>query len=762
MDLNGFKRVLSSFTDDHADLDLDRGELVVQIRGELIVATVNESEGDVFITEHGAKERAFNWLVNRVAKLPQLAARIISHVVPEPHFITPAGKVLDHIEDESGDERTVGDVPSEVTRLLDSGPSGTSTVLYVTSDAGEGKTTVIDQIAITQAQKYKSGQAKWLLLPIRLGGRSFLTFDDVVVAELVNRFRFQFFYYDAFLELVRLGVVVPAFDGFEEIFVEGSTGEAVSSLGNLVRSLDSSGAIVIAVRKAHFEYHSFQDQARIFDAVSDVDASFARVSLERWDKGRFLKYCKHRGLSSGEEVYKEVRDRLQADDHPVLTRAVLAKRLVDVVEEEDLGVLLDQLGTSVSDYFYHFVNAIVRREVQEKWIDRSGVPHQALLTVEEHHELLRMIAKEMWITSSDALGVDYLDLIAELFAEEFAKTAIVARQVTNRIGQHSLIAVNRTTPMSYSFDHDDFRRFYLGEAVAKMIVETDDLEELRIFLGKRALPEDASDSAAAAMRRMEIEQASVSVQAESVDLGSILGVLGRIALGDSGASYVGENVGGLAIRLLDILPNAQGTELRGFHFPTDAIRGKEITGATFSDCSFERTSFDTARLAKLHFANCQFDEIQLTGSRPVVDVEFHDCEISCVRRGEEGAYEPRRILQLLKAAGFTVGTDYGREEPEIEEDELTDLAGRALRTFLRATAVNEGTLNRRLGVMSGRFFDEVLPPMLERGILKEVEFAGRGRRQRRFKVAVSMQGIESASKARGQSLCEFIDSLAKG
>ena len=750
MDLPGFKRTLSSFTDDHGDLALEEGQLVVQIRDELIEATVTVEGGDVFVEEHDTRRRAFDWLINRVAKLPQLASRLINHVVCEPHFITPAGKVLDHLGDELGDERQVNDVPSEVVHLLDRRPAGTSTVLYVTSDAGEGKTTIIDQVAHTQAQKYKSGKAKWLLLPIRLGGRSFLAFDDVVVAELVNRFRFQFFYYDAFLELVRLGVVVPAFDGFEEIFVEGITGEAVSSLGNLVRSLASSGSIVIAVRKAHFEYHSFRDQARIFDALSDVDASFARISIERWDRARFLAYCDQRGVSPAKTIYEKVRDKLQTDDHPVLTRAVLAKRLVDVAEKNNLGVLLDQLGTTVSDYFYHFVNAIVEREVQEKWIDRSGTPHQALLTVDEHHGLLRMVAKEMWITSSDALNADYLGLVVELFAEEFSKAAPIARQINNRLGQHSLIAINRTASVSYSFDHDDFRMFYLGEVVARMIVEENDLGELRVFLDKRHLPEAASDSAVAAMRRRS-----------GTDLDWVLDVLNRTALGDAGASYLTENLGGLAIRLLDVLPDAKGIELRGFRFPPDAFRGKEITGAEFDRCSFARTSFDGAVLSRLHFRRCEFEEIQLTESLKADDVEFRECVIACVRVDEVGIFEPNRILQALSRVGLSLDREYELDEPEVEIDELTDLAERALRTFLRATAVNERTLERRLGKMSQRFFAEVLPLMLQRGVLEEVEFAGRGRSQRRFKVAISMQGIEDALRDRGLSLGEFIEALGK-
>ena len=79
-----------------------------------------------------------------------------------------------------------------------------------------------------------------------LGGRPFLRFDDVVIGELVNRFRFQFFYYDAFIELVKMGVLVPAFDGFEEMFIESGSGEALSALGNLMNTLESSGSVLIS------------------------------------------------------------------------------------------------------------------------------------------------------------------------------------------------------------------------------------------------------------------------------------------------------------------------------------------------------------------------------------------------------------------------------------------------------------------------------------------------------------------------------------
>ena len=85
-----------------------------------------------------------------------------------------------------------------------------------------------------------------------------MRFDDVIIGALVNRLRFPMLYYEAFIELVKMGAVVPALDGFEEMFVEGSAGDAISALGNLVNTLQSSGTVLIAARKAYFEYRSLR------------------------------------------------------------------------------------------------------------------------------------------------------------------------------------------------------------------------------------------------------------------------------------------------------------------------------------------------------------------------------------------------------------------------------------------------------------------------------------------------------------------------
>ena len=183
-----------------------------------------------------------------------------------------------------------------------------TTILYITSDAGEGKTFLINQMAKDQAQRFTEGKSDWLLVPIPLGGKHFLRFDDITVGVLQNRYRFPFLYYESFLALVRMGVIVPAFDGFEEMFVEGTrSGEALASaMGILVSALDSRGSLIIAARKAYFEFENLKTQEKLFDTISSYSVGFGKLELQRWGRQQFLAYCAKRNLPNAEVIYDRV------------------------------------------------------------------------------------------------------------------------------------------------------------------------------------------------------------------------------------------------------------------------------------------------------------------------------------------------------------------------------------------------------------------------------------------------------------------------
>lgn len=744
MQLDDFKRILGAFADQPTDLDVSKGTLVVQLRDEVLEATISLRGGDLVVAEAGVEYPAAKWITHRVAQLPQLADRILSFVAQPENFVTPAAALLDEPNFAiAGAEIETDNAVSTAQEIVGRRLAGMTSVLFLTSDAGEGKTTTIQQLALIQARLFKEKQTDWLLVPVPLGGRTFLRFDDVVVAALMNRLRFQYWYYEAFLELVRLGVVVPAFDGFEEMIIEGSSGEAISAVGSLVNQLKSSGSVLLAARKAFFDYQSFRTQARLFDAIGKDWVSFARLALHRWSRSHFLEYSQLRGLENAEGIYEAISGRLHPD-HPLLTRAVLVRRLIDVAKDaNDLGSLLTSLGHEPQDYFYQFVNALVEREAREKWPDKYGDPPKPLLSVAEHHQLLGLLAQEMWYASTDALRLDVVGLVVELFCEQKDLPPQTTRQIRERLKQHSLL-ITALGGSGVAFDHEDFRSFYLGEALGRTLSRGEQ-GELRGFLQVASLPEAC------------VEQACLSLHREQVDKLKVINSLQLLASSERPTSFVRENAGVLSVRLL-ALGGIRKQQLKDMHFPSDSLKGLKLKQIEFVDCHFQPTSLAKTELSDCSFQGCRFERIEVEAGN-AIKATLSNCQVDSLTRidRDDQLFDPAQIRTALARYGFSVVDDVPETERPVaaEPDEETKTLERALRAFMRSTQVNESVFRLRLGVKANLFQDRILPDLLQVGVLEPVPYLGSGV-QHRYRMRVTMSAVEEALAASGGQYQVFL------
>lgn len=749
MNASEFKRVLTTFADNPADVDMTKGRLLVQIRDEVITAEIAQRDGDLFVREDSVEFSASRWLIERVARLPQLADRVLNYTKDDPNFVTPAAKLLDVLNLAPDDSLIdVADASSCALEVLSRRPAGTTSVLYLTSDAGEGKTTLINQLARVQANLYRGRQTDFLIVPIALGGRPFLRFDDVVVGALVNRFRFQGLFYEAFIELVRLGVVIPAFDGFEEMFVESASGEALSALGNLVRSLESAGTLLISARKAYFEYQSFATLAKLFDAVGKDSVTFSRLGLCRWDRTKFLTYASKRHQAHAIELYNTVENRL-GPNHPVLSRAVLVTRLLDVAASGTSPQKLAELfGKSPQDYFYHFVNAIIDREVREKWIDRSGQPAQPLLSILEQYDLLSMVAQEMWLGSTDALRAELLNLVAETFSELRGKPPAIARQIRERIKQHSLITTVEGSSSLFAFDHEDFRQFFLGESLGRVLADGRSAD-LQAMLRVGPLPDHACEAAIQSILRQRVALPALVARLEALSKSDVI------------TSFTRENCGALLIRLL-ATDSLKGVRLNEISFPPDALRGLKLNGIVFCTCYFQNTTLENCELSNLQFIDCHFDGMAFAETTRIVRCSLKNCDVSVVSgsRSDTRAFDPPSIRSVMRSAGFSIVDEKDDRGAIVthDPDEETEIAQKAFRLFLRANQINDDVFQLRLGVRAAHFFDEVLPQLMRVGVFEETQYTGSGR-GRRFRLAVPMQRIERALRDSNGNFSEFVDSF---
>lgn len=753
MNINDFKRILTSFADKPADLELEKGQLLTEIRGELIEAKITLKDGILFVQENDIEEKAISWIKNRIACLPQLADRIIDYIPSDKTFVNPCGRLLDELEfDADENEKDIKNSLEGLVRVFDRKTPGTSSIVYLTSDAGEGKTTLISNLANSQAQKFKAKKSDWLLLPIPLGGRPFLRFDDIVIASIVNNLRFRYFYYDSFIELVKLGLIVPAFDGFEEMFMQSSTGEALSATGELINKLSSSGSILIAARKAYFDYKSFSSQAKLFDTIKS-SVSFAKLAIHRWDKEQFLEYAEKRGIEDAEDIYELVKNKLNNSKHPILTRPVLVKQLIDVFQ--DLGTITELISKleSAINYFPIFVNAIIEREANLKWVDTSGQPYKPILSVQQHYELLSLLAEEMWLNSSESLKDNVLDLISELFSEQKKFTIQTNRQIKERLKQHALIVRTDPNNPNYQFDHEEFKEFFLGISIADKMLNNQILE-VKNILKKCPLPYQTTESIVSRLK------------SKSKNFNDIKLFIDSVIKAEGQVSFVKENAGNILIRLLNT-ESFDSITVINYEFPMNALLIVKLNNVIFENCHFQNTSLNESKIDNCNFINCQFDGIETSDSTCFKDVKIIDSSISAVYEisKDKGFYDNYSIGRFLGNKGVIIESSSNeaviQEVPEIIEDSDLELTEKSLRRFIRSNnPINDNIFKLRLGQKYDYFFKNIIPDLLRQGILIELEYLGQGQ-GRRFKLGVSFGQIEIALSKCNGTYTEFIDQFKK-
>lgn len=738
MDVSLFKRVLLSFAESPADIDIRAGSAIVQVRDEVFDIRLKYASDDtqnLLVIEHDQEFAAQTWLLRRIAKMPQLADRIISvcgtREMLDGPFVHPLAMWSPDLA-YAADGRTnmVADALQSLTDYANRRSVGATSVMYLTSDAGEGKTTLINRGAYEQAKAYKDRKVNSLIVPIPLSGRAFLTFDDAVIAALVNKLRFNYFYFDAFLWLVRLGAIIPAFDGYEEMLVEGSKGEAVSALGGLVQTLDSSGSVIIAARKAFFDYLSFKSQARLLDAIGSHSASFSRLELSRWKRAQALEFGSASGIVEPAEIYDAIAARL-GEDHPLLTRAVLVTRLFEVAKSgAESNALAELLAADPQNFFFRFVDALVNREAKFKWLARvSGELMEPLLTPGEHHELLAQIAVEMWQSSSRYIKFDTLDVVIDLFAEERKKSGYIIRQVKERIKQHSLLATEASRPLAIGFDHEDFQDFYLGEGLGRLLA-SGSKSDLYAAIAVNVL------SPAAVVQGVQY------VARTGVDLDNCLERLKEINAGETGFSFCKENCAVLALRISEFREPNDENILQAMYFPAESLSSRMLKRATFEGCHFQPTSVAKSTFDGVVFRNCEIERLDLTLPGSLTGCEYENCRVDSIylTADEEYLFDPARINECLVEFGAHIIDDKISPHAARIEDDRVKLLIRFFRIFLRTTQINEEIIRLKLGPLAARFFDDVLPALQAQNVLIEVVWDGRGI-QRRYRLGVPMTVI---------------------
>ena len=745
-----FCRILTAFADRSVTVG-DDGLLDFYLQDTPIQASLTaNATGSLTISENGHSIPALTWLRTRIAKLEFLAKQIVAIIEADEKFVEPSGNFEGGYErqGESADERRIENVPKETLNYIQDRPGDAACVLYFTSGAGEGKSTLIGQLALRQARAYLAKSTEWLIVPVELGGKSFTRLDDIVVGNMANRFRYNYLYFESFMELVRLGLVVPALDGFEEMFVAGTSDRSANSaLGTFVRDMQARGSVIVAARTAYYEFQDMQSKATIFDTARGAPANYARIQLAPWNESEFVKCGELLGVQDPARIHRQLATRFGIH-HPILARPVLARKILSSAKDltpTEFKSFIDSIETEKQRYIHDFYGSLLKREAQSVWVYKDhNQSIKPILDEKEHFLLLAAIAQEMWSTSTEWMRADTLVELTELYVEEFGKNAQEKQQATKRIKDHAFLT-SGTGGTQFSFVHVDTYHFFLGQAIGSILRDRNRDEARRLFRNGLIAP-DALDYASQFLRREFTESTFYSV---------LILFANQLLRDEHGASFAKENLGAIIHHLLD-LPVLRNQTLEDLVFPQSTLKERRLSDITFRNCRFQLTSLSGSTLKNCRFTDCTFDGLE--DLRPEISEYswLEDCIVTYAsQNANRRVYRAGQIKSLLILAGFRVESTIVAEPIPHSDDEELRLVDRLLTIMMRTTHITSYRIQQKFGTRTHAFTHDVLPELLRTGVLVEVPYRGGGQ-QEKYTLGKDMDLIEHGIERSNGKFADFL------
>jgi hypothetical protein len=731
MNLDSFISIVSTFS--ISDPIRKKNQFLIELpNGELIDSKIvldSKGEVDKIIDSNGTELLPKIWICEKLGRVSALARSISTALKIDEPFISPVGKFELHWSVEENVESESEIVCDKLKTICETDNFWESHLVYLTSDAGEGKTTILERLACKLAVNYQPGRGK-LVVPISLSGKPFIRFEDIIIATLANKYKFSGYFYPSFLSLIKLGVIIPAFDGFEEMFVESPTGEAISAMADLIQDLKGKGLVLVAARSAYFEHQNLTTQGKLYNLINTTPVVFSKIRINRWRREQFIDYGIARGHTQEEatDLYENLISKFGID-HPIVTRAVLVKKLFEAFEANPN---LDDFTTSspqdYNEFFSKFVFALIDREAK-KWLMKSRGISTPVLSVQQHYFLLSMVAKEMWFTRSEVLRTDVLETITDLFIDSERLNPDAAWQVKQRVKDHAVLRVASGAASHFEFDHQDFYQFFLGNAAATSLndINSDDIVDI--------------------CRRGRLSKTTLLCTAYELKMSdnikNITGKLVEKINREQKSSYAREN---LAIILI-ILNQKLRTDLQisQVSFESEPFDTLELLNITFSECLFSAVKLSNIKATTI-FMNCKILEVEYVKNIAVPGKIMGATEVCSLFDEEEECneyapsaikYELCKVLEFEKDSLPTINIS----QPFEVDDKLL-IIEKTLRVFYNRIEVNEDLLKQKLGVRFAVFWNDILPDL--RGLVfEDVPYRGGGRKER-IRIVCKLAQIQKA------------------
>jgi hypothetical protein len=605
-------------------------------------------EAGIQVTFHGAKIAYKSFLASPdLADLLGMAKMILQAQSPGLFVPTKA---------RAGDEPEAAPGPALklLQDLLDSASPDVTRIIMVTGEAGAGKTRVLQELVRDQALRYQRGQTDSLYLYINAQGRALARFNEALATELQDLR--ALLTYHAVSALVRLGILVPIIDGFDELLGIGGYDDAFSSLTGFIEELDGFGQMVASARSTYYE-QEFVARASSVSALGAQAWTQVPIEVVPWGDTEFDDYVRlyagaeHLSPDAASTLQTRVKEVFSGRNKSLGTKPLFVARTVNILQK-------DPDFSGGEDLLKELVFAYLDRERRDKLLDRHG---GSLLTSAQMELLFKTLSEEMWNQETRELDRRSVREIAEYVLVSEGLSEAVQRVVVERMPQLAFLTPGERSG-GISFEHEMFFSFFLSQVFRESLLK--DATAIRVLLSRSVLPDEVARAAIESIH----QTMPLSDHANCQQLLDSIAKAGEVETPRT--SQIRENAGLIAGAILKVA-TGEGPAV-GIRIWKVVVPGGDLAGVQLRDSRFDGVELRRVDLSKTRLEGCRADELLL--SEIIVDPEATRLELAGIDVSSQiiglrvrhhglirGVYDPNEVRRILVSCGTI---------PETSEDEV--------------------------------------------------------------------------------------------
>lgn len=706
--------LLKAIADDADEFSVENGEIYFQRHGKEYIVIVKRMPNAGIIVEScngdNVNKTVLEFIQSYLLDLPTLASQISRTLEAKREKM--ALRYIDApaiIATRSGEFKTK-ESKNALLDLLKEPVAFITQIIHLMATAGQGKTFLLDELAIQLAQTYSvNTNPTPILLPIDLLGRYIGTIDDAIAGSLNNTYNFPRLSQKDVILCLRLNWVCLALDGFDELVARIGSSEAFSKITDLLDQLKSNGSIILSARENFFESHNIIYSMQSFLRPQVGSYETTTVSLVAWEQEQIEKIFGIYGSRKANDDYLSLKEAF-GNDVALLANPFFVTKICKLwFEKQERFYDLDKIDSQLSRINY-IIEIYIKRETQEKWVTREG---NEIISYEDHNFILGYIAEEMWRTSSFKLSIEELKLATEIACTNKKLSPDKIDATTERIQTHAVLDASNKL---YSFSHDQFFNFYFGYRVAFRIIEQDFSEIETIFSEREINPLLSSWIKYNITKFEEITN--------NID---VINMLQEISSKPNVSLFLKNNIGFILSALIS-LNSSQEIEIKNCVFSSDSFKKANIKNISFKNCDFWRIDLSDSTLCNCSFTDCSFSDLKINEASRFKDVvfwgDFTITQLSVFENNSDGKlfFSPVEIKNKLsqKDIKFKVAFDKNTEDTiEVRDDILNCI----IKFIKKSNKFYNISINEMVEEVS-RFSRDIGKIGLETGIFKEKYISG--------------------------------------